>query len=460
MERETINTALGRREFLAGLGASAGSLFAPGGAVVASTLPMAAYASDGDWKKAFRSLGFEPNAEDSSYFIVTSDIHADMQHIRLAAHIATWNAMEPNPTFVAALGDMGQVNKCFGHRPSLRVAAENAERQFGAINAVLSQGLRKDIRRVYVVGNHDTYIGEDNRALWRKHFPDQPPYCAFDACGLRFMKWDGGVDGMIDAEQEKWIIDECAKCPKDMQLVVLIHQPSVGMCGMERDIGRVAKAALAGRPGVTWMLGGHEHCNAFARWDLPSGGTLAVATHTMDRYGWWAYGVKNGRIVARIFKAEASNSFSCEKMPDACHSNGEIPLAWDGRMDVAWNVFVGDAEEKSCRVKFEKTGDNMGWLFYVGKTIYRFPKRRVAPEATRYAILGKLSGKRDTKEAARCFFSSDGENWMETMRSADARDVNEFPVPPELVAAETLWGKYEGFGFGGDECHAGYAFLK
>ena len=74
----------------------------------------------------------------------------------------------------------------------------------------------------------------------RRQHDDQPPYCAFDACGLRFVKWNGGGDGMIDAAQEKWIMDECAQCPKDKQLVVLVHQPSVGMCSMERDIGRVA----------------------------------------------------------------------------------------------------------------------------------------------------------------------------------------------------------------------------
>ncbi len=317
--------------------------FVGGGAALfgAAFLPTAACAAEGDWKSAFRSVGFDPDAPDAAWFAVTSDIHADKQHISLAEHVATWNAMEPRPAFVAALGDMGQVNGCFGHRPSPQVAAENAERQFGAINAVLSQGLRKDIPRVYVVGNHDTYIGEDDRALWRTHFPDQPPYCAFDACGLRFVKWDGGVDGMIDAEQEKWIRNECATCPKDVQLVVLVHQPSVGSCGMERDIGRVAKAALAGRPGVTWLLGGHEHHNAFARWDLPGGGTLAVATHTMDRHGWWAYGVKAGRIVARLFKSNASDSFAGEKMPEAYASKGEIPLAWQGRNDVALALLCG-----------------------------------------------------------------------------------------------------------------------
>ena len=436
--------------------------FVGGGAALfgAAFLPTAACAAEGDWKSAFRSVGFDPDAPDASWFAVTSDIHADKQHISLAEHVATWNAMEPRPAFVAALGDMGQVNGCFGHRPSPQVAAENAERQFGAINAVLSQGLRKDIPRVYVVGNHDTYIGEDDRALWRTHFPDQPPYCAFDACGLRFVKWDGGVDGMIDAEQEKWIRNECATCPKDVQLVVLVHQPSVGSCGMERDIGRVAKAALAGRPGVTWLLGGHEHHNAFARWDLPGGGTLAVATHTMDRHGWWAYGVKAGRIVARLFKSNASHSFSCEKMPEAYASKGEIPLAWQGRNDVVWHAFVGSPEEKACRVSLVKTGDNCGWLFYVGTTLYRFPKGKVAPTATRYAILGRLCGERKTKRPARCFLSADGENWAETTRSVVAHDVNEFPIPPELVGAETLWVRYEGFGYGADECHAAFAFLS
>ena len=67
--------------------------------------------------------------------------------------------------------------------------------------------------------------GSASRSPLREYFPDQPPYCAFDACGLRFVKWNGGGDGMIDAAQEKWIMDECAKCPKDKQLVVLVHQP-------------------------------------------------------------------------------------------------------------------------------------------------------------------------------------------------------------------------------------------
>ena len=93
-------------------------------------------------------------------------------------------------------------------------------------------------------------------------------------------------------------------------------------------------------------------------------------------------------------------------------------------------------------------------------TLYRFPKGKIAPSATRYAILGRLCGERKTKRPARCFLSADGEHWTETTRSAATRDVNEFPIPPELVGAETLWVKYEGFGYGADECHAAFAFIE
>lgn len=422
-----------------------------------SILPTAVCAADEEWKAAFRSLGFHPDAKGASFFVVTSDIHAGRFHGRLAAHVAEWNSMEPRPEFVAALGDMGDVNGGFGHRILPEQASKRAEHDFGILNSILSEGLDKTIRRVYVVGNHDTYIGEDDRALWRRHFPDQPPYCAFDACGLRFVKWDGGVDGMIGSEQERWIEEECARCPKGRQLVVLVHQPSVGSRGKERDIGRVAKTALSGRSGVTWMLSGHEHCNEFSRWDLPGGGTLAVATHTMDRYGWWVYGVMDGRIVARIFRSENPDSFLCEKMPEAYASKGEIPIAWQGRNDVVWSTFVGTKEEKSCRVRFDKTDDNCGWLFYVGTTIYRFPKRRVAPMATRYAILGMFPGKRNSVETAKLFFSADGESWTEASRPVTVQDVKEYSIPDKLVSSDMLWVRYEGFSY---ECHAAYAFLS
>ena len=439
-----------RRSFIEGTIAAAGAAF----------LPTAVCAAEEDWKAAFRSLGFDPDVQGSSVFVVTSDIHADKWHIHLAEHVAFWNSMEPKPELVCALGDFAFVNEHFGHRPSKAEAARRAAAQFGKINDVLTKGLRRDVSRVYVIGNHDTYPGEDDLALWREYFPDQPPYCAFDACGLRFVKWNGGCDGMIDAAQEKWIMEVCAKCPKDKQLVVLVHQPSVGMCGMERDIGRVARAALAGRPGVTWLLGGHWHENEAGSWTLPGGGTLAMAIHAMDSKGWWVYGVRDGRIAARLFKQEGSSAFARGRMPSDFPAKGAIPVAYEGRMDVVWNAFVGSKEEKESRVVPELVGDNGGWLFYVGHIVNRFPKRQVAPEATRFGILGRLWGERKTRTPAPVFFSSDGAKWIEAKQGGASKDVYEYPIPSELVDAADFWVRYDGWGLGADECHAGYAFLK
>lgn len=425
-------------------------------------LPPPAYCSaTEDWRDAFRRVGFDPEAPGSSYFIVTSDVHAPTQDVNLKAHVDFWNTMEPAPAFVTVLGDLGWVNQYFGHRPSPEEAAAKAAESFGAINAAVTNRLRKDVPHVYVVGNHDTYPGEGDRKLWRTHFPDQPPYAAYDFCGIRFLKWDGGGDGMFSAEQEAWIRRECAACPKDKAIVVLVHQPSVGSTARELDVGRVAKSALADRPGVTWLLAGHEHANAEALWDLPGGGRLMVATHVRDIDGWWAYGVRDGQIVARLFKPELKTVYESGTMPGDLTSRGEIPLAFQGRdAEVIWKAFVGSPEERACRVSIGKTGDNGGGFFYIDKLRYRFPKADLAPAATRLAILGRLFGSVKTKEPPRLYLSADGETWIEVARARLDNSLNEYPIPEALVGARDLHLRYDSFGFGGNDALAAFAFLR
>lgn len=410
-----------------------------------------------DWKTAFRQVGFDPDAPGSSYFLVTSDIHAPNCSDKLSAHVRTWNVLEPKPSLLAVLGDFGYVNRFFGHRPTSAEADRNARKTLEVAKTILGR-LRPDIPQVYVVGNHDTYPGEAGRKVWHEIFPDQPPYGEKDLCGIRFVKWDGGVDGIIDGEQERWIVDTCAKYPKDRTLVVLVHQPSVGAVGMERDIGRLAKRALAGRNGDTWLLAGHEHSNSEVLWSLPGGGRLMVAGHTRDRDGWWAYGVRDGRIVARIFKPEDREGFVVGRMPKELKSRGEIPLAYEGNADVVWSCFVGDREERAARLSIGKTGDIEGAFFYVDKLVYRFSKSVIAPRATRLTILGNLGGNRKTKAQGRCRLSGDGTIWTEVPRLSRTGEINEFSVPPALVNVRDLYVQYESFGFDGDESVSGFAF--
>jgi hypothetical protein len=56
--------------------------------------------------------------------------------------------------------------------------------------------------------------------------------------------------------------------------------------------------------------------------------------------------------------------------------------------------------------------------------------------------------------------SSDGASWTEAVRGASANGEYEFEMPPALVGSRALWVKYDGFGFGGGDSHAGYAFLR
>jgi len=447
---------LGRRDFLKGaLAASAASL-----------LPTATWAGDSDWKTLFRTLGFDPEADGSSCFVITSDCHVlqplgkgKSNHDFLASHVEAWNALRPKPAFLGVLGDIANLNEFFGHRPGPAYAAQQAAEGYGLFNRLVTARLDPEIRRVYVIGNHDTYPGEDDRALWRKHFPDQPPYCAYDLCGMHVLKWDGGGDAVFSSAQEAWIRVACAKVPKDKPLTILVHQPAVGLCGRERDIGRLAKECLKGRTGPTWLLAGHEHSNRLTRWDLEGGGTLAVATHAKDHKGWWLYGVRHGTIVARLFCASETSAWSHAKMPSEIESCGPIPIAWEGRTDVVWKAFVGSQEERRFRVKTANTGDNGGWFYYVGTLTYRFPKAQLAPKATKFAILGEMPGKRGSWTPSPCYASADAKTWTRLERSKPKCDVYEYALPPELVGVPELYVEYDGYGMDCDDCVAGFAFL-
>ena len=438
-----------RREFLdLGLGIAALGI-----------VPTAFCAADDDWKAAFRSVGFDPDAKGSSYFVVTADIHASGLHQQLAGHVAFWNALEPKPAFLAALGDFGCANRGFGHRPTLDWAMKSAGKDFAVVSEILTDGLRKDVPRIYVVGNHDTFIGDDGRQVWRKHFPDQPTYCVQDFCGIRFMKWDGACDGSIDAEQERWILKECAAYPKDRTLVILVHQPSVGSVSAERGVSLMVRRALAGRTGQTWVLAGHIHGNRRRVWDLPGGGQVHEAAHTRDIDGWWAYGVRDGQIVASIYKDNAKMSFVPHREPIRMASRGPIPVPFEGRTDIVWSCFVGDAEEIAARVSLDKVADNVTSLIYIGKMRYRFPKAKVAPQATAFAILGGVNGNVKTKEPDHIYFSADGENWTEVFRRECTASVNVYPLPAELVGAKDLHLRFESYRMQSGDNVSGYAFL-
>lgn len=406
------------------------------------------------WSLAAAAVTPALAAEPEQHFIITSDIHAVKNSVRLSDHVAEWNAMQPRPAFVASLGDLGYVNSSFGDRPR---DLKNGRESFAFIKEHLVEALDKAIPLVMVVGNHDTYLGEKDMALWREYFPAQPPRCTFKKCGINFITWNAGVDGTIDVEQQAWIQREVDKIGPSAPLVIMVHQPAVGSMGMERDIGRMAKEVLRNRTAPVWMLCGHVHCNTQSKWQLAHT-ELYVVAHTMDRHGYWDYTVRGGQIVARTFHDDAKHTTSAGVMPATLKSNGEIPTPFWKTPGVLRKWFVGSPEEIACRTNIYRTPDNGAWFFYLDKTEHALP---MVPGARELVVLGNFWGQRKTKEPEKFLFSGDGQTWQEVPRPPRLEGGEyRFAIPEALRNAKTLHFRIEAFRYGCDDCLAAFALKK
>ena len=424
----------------------------------AGAFPRAVFAAvtDRDWKAAFRSVGFDPDASGAQFVVVTSDVHcANAPH--LDEHVALWNALDPKPAAVLALGDLGNANQCFGHRPDGKWNREKMQPAYEEFRTKVVDGLRRDVPLKLLVGNHDTSVLEKDCETFRKYFPEHPLTESFVIGDVLFIKLNGGVDAILDEVQRRWFVETARTWPKEKTLVVLVHQPSVGMTARERDIGIYAKIALAERTGETWLWGGHEHRNEFRVFDLPHT-RLWVATHPQDREGFWLYGLKDGKVAARVWwrTGDVPRGVAPFESAKAC---GEIPVPFqDVEKDILWRTFVGDSAERAARREFSGA-DNRGWFFYLKNAVYEFPKPEVAPKATRLAVLGVFHGLRKDKSRHETFsFSPDGATWRPVTRTGGIGDTWIFEIPAEMRDGN-IWFRIDAFGMGCDDALSGFAFL-
>ena len=439
---------MNRREFIHG--------FAALGA--AGAFPQAVFAADADedWKSAFRDVGFDPDAPGAQFVVVTSDVHcANAPH--LDEHVALWNSFDPKPAAVLVLGDLGSVSQCFGHRPDEKWDRERARPAYEEFRAKVVDALRKDVPLKLLVGNHDTSVKEGDCETFRKYFPEHPLTESFVIGDILFIKLNGGVDAILDEAQHKWFIETARAWPKGKTLVVLVHQPSVGMTAREYDIGIYSKIALAERTGETWLWGGHEHRNDFRIFDLPQTKYL-VTTHPKDRDGFWLYGLRDGKVAARLWWQTGCAPKGRQKLASAkiC---GEITVPFqDVEKDVIWRTFVGEPSECAARKAFDGA-DNRGWFFYLKKAVYAFPKAQVAPAATRLAVLGVFHGLRKDKSQKETFsFSADGQDWQAVTRTGGVGDTWVFEIPAAMRGGD-VWFKVDAFGMKCDDALSGFAFL-
>ncbi len=411
-----------------------------------------------DWLAAFKAAGFDPAAAGNSIFVVCGDVHDPEYSQHFLEQIDDWNAMRPSPRFVALLGDNGcSVSRSFGHTPDEKGKAR-ARKELEGLREKLKK-LRKDIPLKLVIGNHDTMPGEVDAAFFRAVFPEYPPYQTFEDSGIRFMTWNGGHDGGIDVRQRAWIKERCAALPIGQTVVVLVHQPSLGMTERERGIPVLVREAFAEHTGTLWLLAGHVHSNSTAVFKLPKTKIVQVA-HVKSVNGYWIYGVREGRVMARVF-CDAVQGFRAEAMPDLDKPARMIALPFEGRDDVLWSLLIGETEAASKDAFVSGKGGNCGtWWFYVDELVYRLPLAEKGCGATRFAVLAALSKHRKTGEPAHVYASSEAETWLETPLLETKAAVNVFEIPAALHGGRELFVKVKSYGYGADTCVGGFALCK
>ena len=424
----------------------------------ALTLPV--FGAQGGWKstlkEAFLASGFDPDEKENATFVICGDVHEPEYSKHLPEQIQEWNAMKPAPRFISLLGDnICSASRSFGSMPK---SFDRAHTELNGLHEKLRK-LNPEISLKLVIGNHDSYPGEVDAKLFRSEFPEVKPYETFDESGIRFMIWNGAHDGSIDPRQRKWIAEQCAKTPKDKSVVVMVHQPSLGQTVRERGIPIAVCKNFADTEVPVWLLAGHAHCNNTRVFSLPKT-TITQAIHVKSVDGYWVYGVRDGRIAARVYRS-VKDGFSAQPVPDEKTKTRSIPLPFEGRDDVLWSLLIGqDQKQTEAAFVSGKGGDCGTWWFYVKELVFKLPLEKEAKDAKHFAVLAAMSKHRKTGELPKVYASGDGDAWTECKLLDNKESVNRFAIPGTMLNSRELFVKVESFGYGADTCVGGFALCK
>lgn len=394
---------------------------------------------------ALAAARFEPRDPESFTVVWAADVHygiGDAEQI-LPPLIREVNAMVPLPAFFGIAGDLilkGSLR--YGQVPGRRQKQEAID-QFKLLRRHLEQ-VDPRIPVKLALGNHDTYAGEGEPALFHAVFPEAPAYHAFAVKGVPFIFLNGGNSGRIDPAQLAWFQTQVRKnhSPGNT-LVTVVHQPALGKVVVERGIPAAIRAALADSRGELWMLCGHIHRNQDSCFRLPRTVLTQAAitagnpsTWGSGHPGYWIYGFRKGRVVTRIFRRRGFG-FAIAPAPPLQAARA-IPLPFEGHDNILWKVLVGEGD-KPYLVEAEAAWCENYW-HYNHHLVYKFPLALAQGRARRFALLETASGKQPRKY----FASADARAW-EPIPTVD-RDgsYTSFPIPQACLAAATLAVRVEG----------------
>lgn len=409
-------------------------------------------------EEAFKAASFNPQNEGCEYFVAVADTHRPEYYQCLPDIVREWNALEPSPAFAVCLGDMiCSASRSFGHVPDAK-GLDRARGEYALFTDEIKT-LKKDIPFYPVIGNHDTYPGEKDAALFREAFPGVKPYGAFERKGVHYLRWNGGHSAHPDREQIDWMKRYLETISLKETVVVFVHQPSVGGVVGERGVSTAVRELFEDFDGELWLFGGHGHSNRTQVFRLPKTTIVQCMISGQKTEGYWICGIRDGRIIVRICR-ELGKGYRVDNMPNRSKA-GLIPVPFEGRDDLLWSMLIGEeAEDESAFVSNDRGGNCIYFWFYVGELIYKLPLDKVKNQATRFAVLANFRPHRKTGEAIKIFASGDNEHWIETPIQETKNSVNTFSIPELMRSGPALYVKLAGFGYGTDTSVGGFALCR
>lgn len=412
---------------------------------------------------AFQVAAFDPQAPGAACFAITADIHYPGGAPRVRQAIEELNAMQPAPLFLIIAGDLiCDGSSSFGSKATEKTKAK-ARDEFALLRTDLLQ-LHTNILVKLVPGNHDTYFGEPDMQLFREAFPACPPYDSFEVAGIRFLLLNGGHSGALDEAQMAWARHTMSTVPKAQTVIAVVHQPSLGSVVNERGVPRAVKELFPDSTGELWLLAGHEHVNDLKVYALPKT-AIAQATVTSgsdacfgtESPGYWVYCLKEGKVVARIFRSLSKKAWRLDAAPDRAQAL-PIKLPFEDRQDVAWTGLLG--EPSGAGVLLNGRGGDCGeYWFYVSELKARLPLGKLAERATGFAILARLATPPGVAPVT-VQVSGDDARWIDLPLPMPAHSVYAFKIPQELSKAECLYVHLLAPGYKANTTVGGFALLK
>lgn len=392
--------------------------------------------------QALQAVAFQPRNDRALTVVVTSDPHYDANKPDtrpMAPVISEINAMRTAPAFLVITGDLIVTGSTsFGHVPNEGQKAM-AKEEFRALQRALRE-LRNDVQVKLVLGNHDTYPYEKDAALFRSVFPERELYSSVDAAGLHCLFLNGGHAGRLDAAQLDWLKRDVSAAAPEREVVLFVHQPSLGSVVNERGISQAVLAAFGDHRGVLRLVGGHAHSNRSLLFRLPR---TCIIQHTVttcngevwgsEKPGYWVYCVQEGRLAARVYR-RLGQGYRIDRDPDTSTAR-DLTVPFQGREDILWRLLVGEDHDKDYLVKAQ-AGDCETHWHYVRELVYRFPLSVTDQKASRLAILASLGyGEKSASVSA----SATGATWHVLELPRPQQSVYTFPIPAACLDAGVLY---------------------